>query len=71
MGAPYLLCGRIASGKSTLAKALFADRGAVLVTEDILMATLYPDEIRTLEDCRDDSSEGRRAPHPLHRLGPR
>jgi predicted kinase len=46
----YLLCGKIASGKSTLAARL-ADRPAtILVSQDRLMAKLYPDEVRTIED---------------------
>jgi predicted kinase len=50
MATLYLLCGKIASGKSTLAARL-ADRPAtILVSQDRLMAKLYPDEIRTIED---------------------
>jgi predicted kinase len=46
----FLLCGKIASGKSTLAGRL-ADRPAtILVSQDRLMAKLYPDEISTIED---------------------
>lgn len=46
----YLVCGKIASGKSTLAAALAEQPGTVLLSEDELLATLYPGEIRTLDD---------------------
>jgi predicted kinase len=46
----YLLCGKIAAGKSTLARQL-ADRPAtVLLSEDQWNATLFPDEIKTIDD---------------------
>ncbi len=48
----HLLCGKIASGKSTLAARLGAQPGTLLISEDAFMAALYPDEIHTLEDFR-------------------
>jgi predicted kinase len=46
----YLLCGKIAAGKSTLARRL-ADRPAtLLITMDHWMSTLFPSENRTIED---------------------
>jgi predicted kinase len=46
----YLLCGKIAAGKSTLARRL-ADRPATLViTMDHWMSALFPCENRTIED---------------------
>lgn len=41
----HLLCGKMASGKSTLAKRLAQQHSAVLLSEDDLLATLYPGEI--------------------------
>ncbi|MCR9267759.1 MAG: ATP-binding protein [Alphaproteobacteria bacterium] len=54
MGRPtlHLLCGKIASGKSTLARELAAGPETLLVSEDAFMAALFPDEIHTLEDFR-------------------
>ncbi len=51
-GAPvlHLFCGKIASGKSTLARRLAAAPGRVLICEDDWLARLYPGEIATLED---------------------
>ena len=46
----HMLCGKIASGKSTLAARLAAAPGAVLLSEDHLLARLYPGEILSLED---------------------
>jgi predicted kinase len=46
----YLICGRIAAGKSTLARRL-ADRPAtLLITMDDWMSILFPTENRTIED---------------------
>ena len=54
MGRPtlHLLCGKIASGKSTLAAELGARPDTLLISEDAFMAALYPGEIQTLEDFR-------------------
>jgi predicted kinase len=46
----HLLCGKIASGKSTLARQLGARPATLLVSEDHWTSTLYPDELRTIED---------------------
>ncbi|WP_460135841.1 AAA family ATPase [Pseudomonas sp. S1_E04] len=46
----HLLCGKIASGKSTLASALSAEHGALLLSEDHWLAQLYPGEILSLAD---------------------
>lgn len=46
----YLLCGKIAAGKSTLARR-FAERPAtLLITMDHWMSLLFPTENRTIED---------------------
>jgi predicted kinase len=46
----FLVSGKIASGKSTLAKQLAIQNDAILICQDDWLATLFPDEIRTLED---------------------
>ncbi|WP_374359536.1 AAA family ATPase [Pseudoduganella danionis] len=46
----HLVCGKIAAGKSTLTAQLASAPGTVLLSEDRLLSTLYPDEIRTLTD---------------------
>jgi predicted kinase len=46
----FLVSGKIASGKSTLAKKLATQNNALLICQDDWLATLFPEEIRTLED---------------------
>ncbi|MFL1492495.1 AAA family ATPase [Pseudomonas antarctica] len=46
----HLLCGKIASGKSTLAKTLAAEHAAVVLSEDHWLAQLYPGEILSVAD---------------------
>lgn len=46
----HLLCGKIASGKSTLANALKEEQAATLLTEDHWLSRLYPDQIHSVAD---------------------
>jgi len=46
----YLLCGKIGAGKSTLARQLAARPATVLISEDHWNATLFPDELKTIDD---------------------
>lgn len=46
----HLLCGKIASGKSTLAKTLVAEHAAILLSEDTWLSRLYPGEILSIAD---------------------
>ncbi|MGZ0783733.1 AAA family ATPase [Pseudomonas saponiphila] len=46
----HLLCGKIASGKSTLASHLAQACGSVLISEDQWLAQLYPGQIHSLAD---------------------
>lgn len=46
----HLICGKIAAGKSTLARRLAERPGTVLIGEDAWLATLYPGQINSLED---------------------
>ena len=41
----HFFCGKMAAGKSTLAKRLAKEHGAILLVEDELLAQLYPEEI--------------------------
>lgn len=44
-GTLYIFCGKMASGKSTLAKQI-SDRNALtLISEDVLLSALYPKQI--------------------------
>ncbi|MFJ2478825.1 AAA family ATPase [Pseudomonas sp. NPDC087598] len=46
----HLMCGKIASGKSTLAKSLAAEHRAILLSEDQWISRLYPGEVQTVQD---------------------
>lgn len=46
----HFLCGKIASGKSTLAQQLVCGQQAVLLSEDTWLAALYPGQITQLAD---------------------
>lgn len=46
----HLLCGKIASGKSTLAKTVAAEHRAIVLSEDHWLASLYPGEIQAIAD---------------------
>jgi predicted kinase len=61
----YLLCGKIAAGKSTLSKTLAGRPGTVLISEDHWTSHLFADELKTLEDYRRCSARlrGAMAPH--------
>lgn len=46
----HILCGKIASGKSTLSARLEAQTGTVLVAEDAWLNALFADELKSLDD---------------------
>jgi predicted kinase len=46
----HLICGRIAAGKSTLARQLAARPDTLLIVMDDWMSVLFPTENRTIED---------------------
>lgn len=46
----HLVCGKIAAGKSTLARRLANETGTILIAEDFWLSRLYKDEQKTLED---------------------
>ena len=46
----YLLCGKIAAGKSTLARRLAARPITLLISEDHWTSNLFADDLRTIDD---------------------
>ena len=46
----YLLCGKIAAGKTTLARRLAARPGRLLISEDHWTSHLFADDLRTIDD---------------------
>jgi predicted kinase len=60
----YLLCGKIAAGKSTLANRLAARPTTVLISEDHWNSSLFADELRNIEDYSRCSKRLRNAMAP-------
>ncbi|GAB4515481.1 MAG: ATP-binding protein [Roseibium sp.] len=60
----HLLCGNVASGKSTLAERLASQQGTVLLQEDALLFGLYVEEMATLKDFMRCSQRLRRTMSP-------
>ncbi|MEP3196363.1 MAG: ATP-binding protein [Lentilitoribacter sp.] len=46
----HLMCGKIASGKSTLAANLGCEKGHVTISEDDWLAELFSDQMRSISD---------------------
>lgn len=46
----HLICGKVASGKSTLANKLSKSPKTILISEDEWLANLYPEQIRNISD---------------------
>ncbi len=61
----YFMCGKMAAGKSTHAKALAQAKNAVLLVQDDLLERLFPDEIRTIPDFAKFSARLREALTPI------
>jgi predicted kinase len=60
----YLLCGKIATGKSTLARRLAARPATLLISEDHWTSNLFSDDLRTIDDYGRFSSRLRAAMAP-------
>ncbi len=61
----HMFCGKIAAGKSTLARALTDRDGAILISEDDWLSTLFEGEINAIPDYLRAAERLRRvvAPH--------
>ncbi len=46
----HMVCGKIASGKSTLTKQLAAQDNTVLIAEDDWLSSLYGEELSSIQD---------------------
>lgn len=46
----HFFCGKMASGKTTLSRKLASDNNAILISEDLWLSKLYPEEISTFDD---------------------
>lgn len=61
----HLLCGKAGAGKSTLSKQLAAKHSAILISEDIWLARLFSDQMKTFDDYLKFSQRGRSVVGPL------
>ena len=60
----YLLCGKIAAGKSTLARTLAAQPATLLISEDHWTSTLFGEDLKTIDDYTRYSARLRAAMAP-------
>src|SRR5258708_21708143 len=60
----YLLCGKIAAGKSTLARCLAARPATLLISEDHWTSNLFSGDLRTIDDYARYSARLRAAMGP-------
>jgi predicted kinase len=60
----YLLCGKIAAGKSTLARRLAARPATLLISEDHWTSHLFSGDLRTIDDYARYSARLRAAMGP-------
>lgn len=69
-GTLHFTCGKMAAGKTTLARRLAAEQGAVLVGWDLWLSRLYPVEIQGFDDFLKYSARLRvaMAPHLIDLL---
>jgi predicted kinase len=66
----HILCGKIASGKSTLSAQLASEPGTIVLNEDQWLAHLYQDEMQSVADYVRCSARLRQAiaPHAISLL---
>ena len=60
----YLLCGKIAAGKSTLARRLAVRPETLLISEDHWTSHLFADDLKTIDDYSRYSAQLRAAMGP-------
>ncbi|SPJ31232.1 AAA family ATPase [Falsiruegeria mediterranea] len=67
----HMICGKIASGKSTLAQQIVVECGALRISEDEWLAKLFGDQMSSIADFARCSEKLRDAmgPHVLDLLG--
>lgn len=59
----HFFCGKLAAGKTTLASELAAREGAILISEDLWLSRLFPEEINTFEQYLTHSARLKRILH--------
>jgi predicted kinase len=61
----HLLCGKAGAGKSTLARSIATTQAAILISEDVWLARLYGDRMKSFDDYRLYSQRARSVVGPL------
>lgn len=61
----HFLCGKAGAGKSTLARQLAAQHGAILLSEDIWLSRLFGDRMQTFDDYRVYAQRAKTVSGPL------
>ncbi len=61
----HLLCGKAGAGKSTLATSIATQHGAILISEDVWLARLYGDRMKSFDDYRLYAQRARSVVGPL------
>ncbi|HEU5295489.1 MAG TPA: ATP-binding protein [Burkholderiaceae bacterium] len=61
----HFLCGKAGAGKSTLARTLAAEHRSILICEDIWLARLLGDQMKTFDDYRTYAQRARTIVGPL------
>jgi len=61
----HFLCGKAGAGKSTLARALAETHHAILICEDVWLARLFGDRMKTFDDYRTFAQRAKAVVGPL------
>lgn len=61
----HLLCGKAGAGKSTLAAALASQHRAIVISEDVWLARLYPGQLVSFDAYRELSARLKTVAGPL------
>ena len=64
-GTLFVFCGKMASGKTTLAKEISQERSSILISEDALLEKLYPDQINDVSSYVHFSGKLKSAMKPI------
>jgi len=61
----HFLCGKAGAGKSTLARALAKAHHAILISEDLWLARLFGDQMKTFDDYKSYAQRAKTVVGPL------